>query len=57
LEGGGLMVDLLRSARASPGPATDPQAQQSLFKVGLVVDFDDRERRRRSRGDGRLPPG
>ena len=51
MEGGGLMVEMMHSARARPGAAIDPLTRQGLFKTGLVVDdFDATVRTLRDRG-------
>jgi len=39
LEGGGLMVELIESARSRPAPAVDdPLTRQGLFKVGVIIE-------------------
>lgn len=51
MEGGGLMVEMMHSARAQPGTEIDPLTRQGLFKTGLVVDdFDATVRALRERG-------
>ena len=61
LEGGGLLVELIRDPAAGPGPAR-PELQHGVFKAGFVVKhFDAVVEELRARGVtiafGPFPPG